>query len=157
MRWLLLLLFGGIGLAAFVGGIVSAVKRFALLRVGVRTVGTVVELSEVRSTGRGSKITYYPVVQFAVDGKPYKVKGSTGSSSARYEMDAKVQIVYPSADPSRAQIVDFLQLWFGSLFGLFFGLAFLAAGIGGFYMLSECNTCVYESVPPRTAPARTEY
>ena len=64
------------------------------------------------------------------------------------------RIVYESADPARAQIVDIRQFWFGPLFGVFFGLAFLAAGIEGFFMLSECDTCVIERVEEREIPSR---
>ena len=72
MKWFILLLFGGICLALFVGGIVATANHVARLRAGVWTVGTVVELLETRSTGRGSGYSYLPVVQFVVNDRSYQ-------------------------------------------------------------------------------------
>jgi hypothetical protein len=132
MKWFCLLFVGGLGLALFVGGIVSTARHVARLRAGVWTVGTVVELLETRSTGKGSGYAYYPVVQFVVNDRPYQIKGGTGSSSRRYEINAKVRIVYDSADPSRALILDFWQFPYVPIVGAFFGLALLYTGIGFF-------------------------
>ncbi len=145
MKWTCLLLFGAFGLAAFVAGIAWGAKRIALIRGGLRTKGSVVEIYESTSTsnenGRSvSSTSYYPVVEFtAKDGRNYRFRGSTGSGAAEYEKGAVVNIVYDPANPSVAQITDFEQFWLGPLCISLFGFLFLVAGIGGFFLIAESD------------------
>lgn len=140
MRWISLLLFGGIGLVIFVIGIGWSYKRLELYNNGIRTVGTVVEINQSTSTdSKGYRSTsYYPVVEFLTfDKKTHKFLGSTGSSASEYFTGAEVDLIYNPAKPSDAQIVDFSQFWLGPLAVTIFGFTFLVMGIGSFIALRQ--------------------
>jgi hypothetical protein len=137
MKWVFLLVFGAVGAPIFIAGLVWGAKRYALMRSGFRATGTVVENVQVP----GSKgYSIYPEVQFAAfNGKTYRFRGSTGSNSAEYEIDAKVQVIYQQDDPSVAQIADFEQFWLGPVGVGIFGFLFLGAGIVSFFMVGESD------------------
>jgi hypothetical protein len=87
MKWLVLIVFGGLGLAALTGGLAWAKKRYDLTEHGVLTQGTVVGQQEEQSTttrGRShtyteTRTSYYPIVEYTgADGEPLRVTGSSG-------------------------------------------------------------------------------
>jgi hypothetical protein len=130
-------MFGAAGAPMFIGGLVWGAKRFALMRSGEKTTGTVVENVSVAGS-RGA--SYYPEVQFTdALGKTHKFRGSTGSGSPEYEVNAKVDVFYQRDNPSVAQIADFEQFWLGPLGVGLFGFLFVVAGIGGFIMVADSD------------------
>lgn len=50
MKWMALLIFGGIGLGALIGGAMWGLKRYPLLQNGLRAQGKVVAQDETTST-----------------------------------------------------------------------------------------------------------
>jgi hypothetical protein len=137
MKWLCLALFGSVGLTAFACGLGWGFKRWKLVSTGVKTFGTVADIIE-DSGGRSR--SFYPHVQFTTpDGVVRKFKGSTGSSSASYETGQRVAVVYNRANPDDAQIADFEQFWLGPVCVSIFGFLFLAAGIGGFFLVQDSD------------------
>lgn len=144
MKWLALALFGTVGLSCFVGGLMWGMKRYKLMKEGVRTTGSVVDLEESRSTSKENgrtveSLSYYPVVEFSVSGKTYRFRGSTGSSAPSYQVGAQVAVVYAPADPHDAQVADFEQFWLGPVLISIFGFIFLAAGIGSFFLIADSD------------------
>ena len=66
MKWIVLLTFGGGGLAAFVTACVQGYKTYVLSRDGVTTQGNVVKIDEYRSEddkGR-PRVSYRSVIVF---------------------------------------------------------------------------------------------
>ena len=145
MKWVVLLLFGGIGLSAAAAGLVWGARRYALWKGGVKAVGTVVENAESVSTSRESgrersSTSYYPIVEFrSSDGATRRFRGSTGSSAADYEVGAKVEVLYQRDDPTQAMITDFSQFWLGPLVATGAGLIFFGLGLGAFFLIADSD------------------
>lgn len=138
MKWMVLVLFGGMGLAALIGGVMWGAKRISLFRSGLPAVGKVVETYESTSTDIDdhTSISYYPVVEFQTpNGKVFRFKGSTGSSSPEFERGATVRLRYNPKDPSEAQLVNFSQFWLGPVVLTVAGVIALFLGVGSFFML----------------------
>ncbi len=146
MRWVLLLLFGGLGLAALVGGVAWGWQRLPLFQEGVRTTGVVVGQEEtVTTTSRGSAshtyseevIDYNPVVEFTGEGgETHRFTGSTGGEGKPIiETGSEVEVLYDPADPGSAQIASFEQFWLGPVVVAGAGLIFLLMGVGGFFLM----------------------
>ena len=79
MKWIALLIFGGVGLFLFVTGFVVGYQSYVLSRDGVRTQGHVVEVERREGgddDGRTS-VFYYPVVEFSL-----RAKNSTASPAS---------------------------------------------------------------------------
>lgn len=134
MKWIALLMFGTVGLIAFIGGGYWGYERFMLYQTGTTVVGTVVE--EYRSSN-----STYPVVEFAAgNGKTIRFHGSTGNSGAPdYEVGTQIKVLYDPANPAEAQIADFEQFWLGPLAVSIFGFLFLLAGIGSFFLVRNSD------------------
>lgn len=142
MKWMALFAFGGLGLIIFLVGIGWGYKRLELYNNGVKTSGTVVEITRSNSTdsnGRASS-SYYPIVEFTTpDGKAHKFRGSTGSSAQDYFEGASVDLIYNPAKPADAQITDFSQFWLGPLGVTMFGFVLLVLGIGGYMVVNDSD------------------
>jgi hypothetical protein len=140
MKWLALFIFGGMGLAALIGGLMRGGKRIMLYKDGIAAAGTAVETYESSSTDSDghSSISYYPVVEFQTpDGRTYRFKGSTGSSSPDFENGAAVRLRYNPKNPNEAQLTNFSQFWLGPVAITAAGLIALFLGIGSFFMLGD--------------------
>lgn len=137
MKWMVLVIFGGMGLAALIGGLMWGAKRVTLFRNGLPAQGKVVEISEsVSSDDDGSHVSYYPVVEFQTrNGETFRFKGSTGSSSSDYETGATVRVRYNPKNPRDAQLANFSQFWLGPVVITAAGLIALFLGIGSFIVL----------------------
>lgn len=145
MKWVLLILFGGLGVAALAGGVMWGLKRQSLVQQGVRARGRVVAQEETASHGRGgragsyreSRTDYYPVVEFVTEaGETVRFTGSTGGGGKPIiETGTEVNVIYDPAAPSSAQIVSFMQFWLGPLVAAVGGLIFLIMGTGGFFLI----------------------
>ncbi|MBX7228392.1 MAG: DUF3592 domain-containing protein [Burkholderiaceae bacterium] len=142
MKWMCLLLFGGLGLIIFVIGVGWGYKRLELYNNGVKTTGTVVEITHSTSSDSKGRLStsYYAIVEFTTpDEKNYKFRGSTGSSAQEYFEGEQVDLIYNPARPSDAQIADFSQFWLGPLGITIFGFVFLVLGVGGFMLISDSD------------------
>ncbi|MDO9026245.1 MAG: DUF3592 domain-containing protein [bacterium] len=138
MKWMVLVIFGGMGLAALIGGLTWGAKRISLYRNGLSATGIVVETYQSISTDSddNNSVSYYPVVEFQTpDGQTHRFKGSTGSSSPDFEDGARVKLRYNPNDRSDAQLVNFSQFWLGPVVLTAAGLIALFLGVGSFVML----------------------
>jgi len=144
MKWVCLLLFGSVGLAAFVAGVAWGFKRYSLWRVGVKTTGAIVDFNESTSTDNSGtrpvrSRSYFPVVEFIVNDHKHRFQASTGSSNPEYEKGTPVPVLYDPQDPTQAQVATFEQFWLGPLGVGLFGFLFLAGGIGGFFLIADSD------------------
>jgi len=138
VKWIALMMFGSVGLIAFIAGCVWGYQRLMLYQDGVSVQGVVVENTQTRSRDSDGQtsVSYYPVVEFATQaGEKHRFTGSTGSGTADYEAGAKVSVRYDPRNPSSAQITDFAQFWLGPLGVGLFGFLFLVAGVGSFVLI----------------------
>jgi len=140
MKWVVLVLFGGMGLGTLVAGLVWGAKRAALFRNGLPTHGKVVEnyASCPVYEGEYQRVSYYPVVEFQTpNGETFRFKGSTGSSSPEFATGARVRLRYNPKDPSQAQLVGFFHFWLGPLALTIPGLLVFFLALGVFYILND--------------------
>lgn len=138
MKWMVLILFGGLGIAALTGGLSWGVKRLQLMQSGVTTTATVVDLekSVSKDSDGHSSVSYYPIVKFiADDGKEYQAKGSTGGSHSEYSIGQQVEIIYSPENPYEAQLTDFVQFWLGPVVLTIAGIVMATLGIGSFFIV----------------------
>lgn len=148
MKWMALILFGGLGLAALIGGLVWGGKRYLLSRGGVHIGGTVVENYESlttvrrddRSNAREMEVSYYPVVEFTTQqGETIRFRGSTGSAVPDYEVGTPVEVLYDPRNPYGAQMADFSQLWLGPAVVTGAGLIAFIMGVGVFFLIGQAD------------------
>jgi len=102
-------------LASMLLGVVFAAfmlwRTVSLLRVAAKASGVVVE--EVRRSSQDGGTSYAPRVRFhARDGKAVDFVSSISSSPPRYVVGDRVSVIYDPANPSRARINSFWDLWF---------------------------------------------
>ena len=125
---------------ALVIGIAALWNAAELYGSGMRTEGTVLEVRETRRTEQqevtrtdGSeyrrnveRLSYAPVVRFtAGDGHEIEFHGRGGSERGFTQGD-RVAVIYDPANPIRASIVSFLDLWLPA--AVAFGVAVLFGG-----------------------------
>lgn len=93
-------------------------------RCTARTEGTVVEIITEDSTDDDgfTQYTYYPVIQYTVEGKTVSKKSSSGSNPSKYNVNDKVGILY---DPNKVE--DYIIE--GDKTTNFLGVIFVVAGI----------------------------
>ena len=102
-------IFARIGLALLCVTIALAVSTASFLASAERTDGTVVELTARTSTTRNSdghtrrSTTWYPTVEFTVDGKQYSFESSTGSNPPAYTKGESLPVAYDPDDPYNGQ------------------------------------------------------
>jgi len=118
-KWFAVVLIAGTGLAFFAYGATWGVKRYVLLRTGVRGEGTVVDYVTTRNSAA-------PVIEFtANDGQTHRFVATTG---AKYPDHAHLEVIYNPDDPSVAALTEFQHFWLGALVTTGFGLFFLFFG-----------------------------
>jgi hypothetical protein len=132
--------FAAIAGAASVVGVVVLWNTVELYAGGTRAAGTVLEVRETRRTEReevtradGSehrrtveRASYAPVVRFTTsNGREIEFHGRGGSDTA-FAAGDRVTVIYDPANPIRARIVSFLDLWLPA--AVAFGVAILFGG-----------------------------
>jgi len=83
---------------------------WALSQHGASVDGTVVALHESRATS-DSGVTYAPVVRYDVGGRTYTFTSSNSSDPPAYKVGERVALRYDPADPARARIDSWWELW----------------------------------------------
>ena len=127
--------FVGMGLIFFGIGAFWAWETLGFVRIAKSTVGKV-DRFETRASSRGGTgaarrtTTYAPVFTFRDErGKNYTVTSNTGLNRAAYDRGQEVTVLYDPADPERAQIHSFTQMWLlPTIFGAV-GAGFLIVGL----------------------------
>lgn len=154
MKWILLILFGTVGLGALGGGLAWAKKRYEIMQHGLLAAGTVVGQHEVRETSKAarqtgsyarSRTSYYPIVEFlAGEGKILRITGSSGGEGkALLATGSQVGVVYDPQNPAAAVIVTFSQAWLGPLVLGVIGAVFLLMAGGGFYLMGALDNNIH--------------
>ena len=83
---------------------------WALSRSGVSVEGTVIAMKESPAT-QDSGVTYYPVIRYEVGGQTYTYTSSNSSDPPAYHVGERVWLRYDPADPHRARIDSWYELW----------------------------------------------
>ncbi|MET8006620.1 DUF3592 domain-containing protein [Nonomuraea glycinis] len=127
-------IFALIGLALLCVTIALAVSTASFLASAQRTDGTVVELTARTSTTRNSdgytrrSTTWYPTVEFTVDGKQYSFESSTGSNPPAYTKGESLPVAYDPDDPYNAQISSFWSAFLAPMITGGLGVLFTPIG-----------------------------
>ena len=133
-----------IGCAGLYGAVTVGWQRYQSIAGTAPTQGSLVEFVEERSKDSKGYVTTTraPVVEYtASDGQKRRVKGLGGSLSEKEWGDA-VEVRYSTADPAKALVADFQNMWgivwglglfggFPTMFGLFFAGMALKEGRKG--------------------------
>ena len=156
MKWVALIIFGGLGAGVLAGGLLWGFRRQALWREGRRTTGTVVAQEKHTDTtdqdgSEVKEVSYYPVIEFeALGGEKVRFTGSTGRGKRPdFRLGAPVDVIYDPAHPARAQIASFSQFWLGPLTLIIAGAIFLAMGIGSFFLIRGSDEVLGEAFQKR--------
>ena len=130
------LIFGGVfstvGVGMLVGALLSYLHSQNLVKHGMNATGTVVgfHTSISRSSKGGTSTTYAPVVEYtAADGQTRTFTSSLSSSPPGYQEGQQVKVVYDPAMINKAEINDFMTMYFLPVLLGFMGTIF--ATIGG--------------------------
>jgi hypothetical protein len=138
-HWGFTAIFLVIGLGLIGGGIYSFLSTRAFLRQAVPAEGAVIDLTAAWDSEDGS-YTYYPRVRFRTpDGRAVEFTSDVGSSPPAFEVGEPVRVLFDPANPARARIDSFVQLWLlplilggiGLVFGFFGAAATFGAGRRG--------------------------
>jgi len=141
MKWMVLLILGGLGLAALIGGLIWSAKRYDISTSGLHAQGRVVENYKSVSvadpdSGKRSSVSYYPVVEFqTAQGEKIRFQGSTGTRTPDFEVGTPVAVVYKPQTPYEAQLTEFSQMWLGPVVITVAGLIFLLMSVGSFFLI----------------------
>jgi hypothetical protein len=112
----------------FAGGGYISYHNYQLRTNGASTLGTVIRLEESSSDGSTS---YSPVFQYQVNGQTYEFESQNSSSPPTHRVGDQDTIFYDPADPARAQIDSFMDMWLAPGLLLCFGSGgFLAVNVG---------------------------
>jgi hypothetical protein len=125
--------FSAIGTGMLVASFFVFSNTTSFISRAVEADGRVTDLERSRSSSSsgGSSTTYRPVVEFTTaTGKHIEFVSSVGSSPPSYRVGEAVKVLYHPADPQRARIKSFFQLWFGFLIVFALGLVFATIGLG---------------------------
>jgi hypothetical protein len=94
-------------------------------RSAARTQGTVIRLEKRESSDSGT--VYHPVVTFRdAHGAGQELFSSVGSFPPSHKVGDTVTVLYPPAQPQKAKLDEFFDVW---------GLAAITGGIGAFDLI----------------------
>lgn len=139
---LISVVFSVIGVGMLAGSIFIFSNTTRFIAGAAEAGGKVIDLERTRSSSssssRSSSTMYRPVVEFTTaTGKRIEFVSSVGSSPPSHRVGEAVTVLYNPADPSKARIKSFFQLWFGFLIVFFLGLVFAAIGLGMIFVRSR--------------------
>jgi len=104
-------------------------KESSFINQSSLTKGQVFQFQKIGKSGNHRNDTiYYPQVSFMVNGQEYQFVSNLGSSSKRFELGEKVEVYYNPIDPTKAQIKDYWESWFGFIASLIVGAGFCLMG-----------------------------
>jgi hypothetical protein len=83
---------------------------WSLTSGGATAEGVVVGLKESGAT-HDSGVTYAPVIRYEVGGRGYTFESNNSSDPPAYEVGERVELLYDRADPARARINSWFELW----------------------------------------------
>ncbi|MGC1521039.1 MAG: DUF3592 domain-containing protein [Steroidobacteraceae bacterium] len=95
------------GLAFLAAAVYMGRSVLRLEMAGARAPGTVLQLVQRISTGRGGGSTYHPVVRFTTaNGAPVQFEDGVGESQSPYRVGDNVQVLYLADSPRSSAIID---------------------------------------------------
>jgi hypothetical protein len=127
-RFVILILLGFVvlGVGLLTGGAFAYRSTRVFLSSAVPAKGTIVAYTESRSSE--GDLSYYPIVAFTPKDGPKVEFQSKAGGSRRGPVGERVDVLYDSRNPHRAEIRSFLALWFTPLLLLALGLGFAVIG-----------------------------
>lgn len=150
VQWLLLAMFGGIGIVVLAFSLWWAGSHYRLTTSSGRMAqGRVVDQRRVYSTITHNKhgssgfgdpnedtthwVNFFPIVQFETDkGQTLRFEGRVdGTSKPWLQTGATVRVFYDPEKPSEAFIGNFSEAWLGPLVVSLLGLCLLLCGLSG--------------------------
>ena len=131
------LLFLVLGLALSAGAFVAFARTRTFLATAYTTTGVVLAL-EAYQDSDGDTL-YRPVLRFRThEGEETEFRTNVGSSSDRFEVGQRLDVLYNPEEPSDARIQSFMQLWLPTLIlGVLGGVFVLVGGIFTAVLLSR--------------------
>jgi len=119
----------GLGGAALIGGLATALHTWHFTRIAARTRGTVTEMRPQTDRDSGS-VSYAPTFRFQdAAGVEHTVSSSFYSSPPEFHAGDRVTVLYRADDPQSARIDGYWQVWgVPSLLGIIGSLE-LAVGV----------------------------
>lgn len=118
--------FSIVGVALFVGTLMSYKSTSDFLEEAVSVQGTVVALAKKRSE---DSVTYRPVVEFVTgNGEEVEFTSTMGTNPPRFSVGEQVEVLYLPAEPGDAKINDFADLWWMTIGMAGMGIPFFAVG-----------------------------
>jgi hypothetical protein len=108
-------IFGFVGVGMLIGATIFYLNTQNFTKHAMNAPGTVVSLqrSVSRSSKGGTSTTYAPVVEYtAADGQTRTFTSSLSSSPPAYQTGQPVKVLYDPAPPYKAEINDFMSMYF---------------------------------------------
>ena len=146
MKWIALLIFGGLGAGVLVGGLLWGFRRYPLFHDGRHAAGKVVALEvpgPEADPDRPSRTdtSALPVVEFeTAGGQRVRFTGSAGGSGhPEYEVGGGVEVVYNPANPRDVLIGNSTQVWLQPTALSIIGAIFLAMGTAAFFLIRDSD------------------
>ncbi|MGP3919121.1 DUF3592 domain-containing protein [Nonomuraea sp. 10N515B] len=127
-------IFGLIGLVLLCVGIALAASTASFLASANQTEGTVAGVTARTTTTRSSdghirrSTSWYPTVEFTVDGRRYSFLSSTGSNPPSHKEGESVPVAYDPDDPSNARVASFWSAFLAPLIVGGIGVMFTPIG-----------------------------
>ncbi|MGW2145734.1 DUF3592 domain-containing protein [Nonomuraea bangladeshensis] len=127
-------IFALVGLILLGVTLALAVSTASFLASAQRTEGTVTGLTPRTTTSRDSdgytrrSTTWYPTVEFTVDGRRYSFQSSTGNNPPAYRQGEGVPVAYDPDDPSDARISTFWSAYLAPVITGGLGVVFASIG-----------------------------
>ncbi|MEU4509147.1 DUF3592 domain-containing protein [Nonomuraea wenchangensis] len=127
-------IFALVGLVLLGVTIALTASTASFLASAQRTEGTVTGLTPRTTTSRDSdgytrrSTTWYPTVEFTVDGRRYSFQSSTGHNPPAYTEGEGVPVAYDPDDPSDARISTFWSAFLAPVITGGLGVVFASIG-----------------------------
>ncbi|GAA1729081.1 DUF3592 domain-containing protein [Nonomuraea bangladeshensis] len=127
-------IFALVGLILLGVTLALAASTASFLASAQRTEGTVTGLTPRTTTSRDSdgytrrSTTWYPTVEFTVDGRRYSFQSSTGNNPPAYRQGEGVPVAYDPDDPSDARISTFWSAYLAPVITGGLGVVFASIG-----------------------------
>ena len=122
-----------IGLGLLIGGVAVGIGTVQFMISAERVDGKVVDMtartsSDSSGTRSSTSTTWYPTVDFTVDGETHSFQGSVGSNPPAYEIGDPVEVAYDPEDPANARLASFWTAYFLPLVLCGIGVVFTPIG-----------------------------
>lgn len=121
-----------IGVILLVFGVIQFLKGLKLSKNGIKMEAEIVDVRKKKNSSTdvdGYSTTsdfYYPVFKYVYEGKEYTKESNMGvSNSKKYQVGAKLGIVFMSDTPERVKIGGFIGVWILPVILLLVGVVFI--------------------------------